>query len=82
MRYTTYITAAFLSLLVAGGCANTTFSPDTEYQSAVSDSYNCSDFDTQDEAQEQFEADGGPEEDPHNLDGDDDGIACESLPSS
>jgi uncharacterized lipoprotein len=50
--------------------------------SAVSDSYNCSDFDTQEEAQEQFEADGGPEEDPHNLDSDDDGIACESLPSS
>ena len=80
MRYATYITAAFLSLLVAGGCANTTF--DTEYQSAVSDSYDCSDFDTQQEAQEQFEADGGPEEDPHNLDSDGDGIACESLPSN
>ena len=49
---------------------------------AVSDSYDCSDFDTQQEAQEQFEADGGPEEDPHNLDSDGDGIACESLPSS
>ena len=49
---------------------------------AVSDSFNCSDFDTQQEAQAQFEADGGPEEDPHNLDSDGDGIACESLPSS
>jgi hypothetical protein len=82
MRYATYITAAFLSLLVAGGCADTTFSSDTGYQNGISDSYDCSDFDTQDEAQEQFEADGGPEEDPHNLDSDDDGIACESLPSS
>ena len=50
--------------------------------SATSDSFNCSDFDTQQEAQAQFEADGGPEEDPHNLDSDGDGIACESLPNS
>ena len=39
---------------------------------------NCSDFDTQDEAQEFFEA-AGPG-DPHGLDADDDGIACETLP--
>jgi len=50
--------------------------------SATGDNFNCSDFDTQQEAQAQFEADGGPEEDPHNLDSDGDGIACESLPSS
>ena len=46
------------------------------------DQYNCSDFDTQQEAQQQFEADGGPERDPHRLDNDNDGEACESLPSS
>jgi hypothetical protein len=43
-------------------------------------SYNCPDFDTQDEAQDFFEAEGGPEEDPNNLDRDDDGVACEALP--
>jgi competence protein ComEC len=41
---------------------------------------NCSAFDTQAEAQAFFHAAGGPERDPHRLDGDNDGIACESLP--
>lgn len=43
---------------------------------------DCSDFDTQPEAQAFFIAEGGPEEDPHGLDGDGNGIACESLPAS
>ena len=43
------------------------------------DTHNCSDFDTWQEAQDFFEAEGGPGSDPHNLDGNDDGIACESL---
>ena len=38
---------------------------------------NCSDFDSQAEAQEFYE-DAGPG-DPHGLDGDGDGVACESL---
>jgi len=42
--------------------------------------YDCSDFSTQEEAQEFFEAEGGPGEDYHNLDRDGDGVACESLP--
>lgn len=41
---------------------------------------DCGDFDSQPVAQRFFRAAGGPEEDPHRLDGDDDGIACESLP--
>jgi len=44
------------------------------------DEYNCSDFETQEEAQAAFEACGGPETDIHNLDQDNDGIVCESLP--
>lgn len=40
--------------------------------------YNCSDFDTQEEAQAVLEEDYS---DPNYLDGDDDGVACESLPS-
>lgn len=40
---------------------------------------NCSDFDTQAEAQAFFDAN-NPSQDPHGLDADGDGIACESLP--
>lgn len=45
---------------------------------------DCSDFDTREEAQEFLESRGGPDEDPHQLDedpGEDDGQACENLPS-
>ncbi|GGD22511.1 thermonuclease family protein [Pontibacillus salipaludis] len=41
---------------------------------------DCGDFDSHETAQAFFEAAGGPEEDPHRLDGsDEDGLACESL---
>lgn len=40
--------------------------------------YNCDDFSTQEEAQSVYEEDYG---DPNYLDGDDDGVACEALPS-
>ena len=40
--------------------------------------YNCSDFTTQVEAQKFFEKVGN--NDLYALDGDDDGVACESLP--
>ncbi|MBA3533154.1 MAG: thermonuclease family protein [Ardenticatenales bacterium] len=41
---------------------------------------DCRDFNTQAEAQAFFLAAGGPEEDPHQLDGGGDGVVCESLP--
>ena len=41
--------------------------------------YDCSDFYTQEEAQEFFESEGGVYNDYHNLDGDNDGYACEAL---
>lgn len=41
---------------------------------------DCPDFETQEEAQEFYIAAGGPQSDPHRLDGDNDGIACENLP--
>ena len=41
---------------------------------------NCTDFATHEEAQCFFIAAGGPVSDPHGLDTDKDGIACESLP--
>jgi hypothetical protein len=43
---------------------------------------DCGDFKTQPEAQKFFESAGGPRLDPHGLDSDRDGIACETLPRS
>jgi len=43
---------------------------------------DCGDFRTWAEAQDFYEAAGGPERDPHRLDTDRDGIACESLPGA
>ncbi|OGM60930.1 hypothetical protein A2955_03620 [Candidatus Woesebacteria bacterium RIFCSPLOWO2_01_FULL_37_19] len=45
-----------------------------------SNSYNCTDFTTQSEAQSVFEACGGTSNDVHKLDRDGDGKVCESLP--
>jgi hypothetical protein len=41
---------------------------------------DCADFATQAEAQSFFVGAGGPAADPHRLDADNDGVACESLP--
>ena len=41
---------------------------------------DCTDFSTHAQAQAFFMANGGPSSDPHNLDRDGDGIACETLP--
>lgn len=41
---------------------------------------DCGDFSTQAEAQRFYEANGGPGSDPHRLDSDSDGEACETLP--
>lgn len=40
---------------------------------------DCSDFSTWREAQRFYKRHGGPQRDPHRLDADRDGIACESL---
>jgi len=50
----------------------------TETRSFESGDYDCPDFATQAEAQRFFIENGGPNEDPHGLDRDGDGIACES----
>jgi hypothetical protein len=50
-------------------------------QSPVSDR-DCSDFATWQEAQAFYIAAGGPARDPHRLDGDRNGIACEGLPGA
>ncbi len=48
----------------------------------AADDYNCDDFDTQSEAQKFFQKVGGLGNDLYRLDGDKDGIACESLPKT
>jgi Excalibur calcium-binding domain len=40
---------------------------------------DCSDFSTWRQAQNFYKRHGGPKYDPHRLDADHDGIACESL---
>ncbi len=46
------------------------------------ESLNCDNFEYQEDAQEMFEYCGGPENDIHRLDGDNDGLVCEALPSN
>ncbi len=46
------------------------------------DEYNCSDFTYQEQAQDVMERCGGAGKDVNRLDGDGDGVACESLPKS
>lgn len=53
---------------------------DDEADAPKVDDRDCSDFSSQQEAQTFFESAGGPEVDPHQLDGDGNGVACESLP--
>ena len=40
---------------------------------------DCADFSTWRQAQNFFIKHGGPRRDPHRLDGDNDGVACEEL---
>lgn len=47
----------------------------------VANEYNCSDFSTQAEAQRFFDRVGGAKNDVNRLDGNGDGIACQSLPA-
>ena len=49
---------------------------------AASRDRNCSDFTTWREAQDFYVVAGGPARDLHRLDGDSDGVACESLPGA
>jgi hypothetical protein len=46
---------------------------------AVAGDKDCSDFSTWRQAQNFYKRHGGPKYDPHRLDADHDGIACESL---
>ena len=55
----------------------TSISSTSSIPACLSSDCDCSDFTTQAQAQKVLDADFG---DPHGLDGDKDGVACESLP--
>jgi len=64
--------------LIAAGIATTialVLLPPT----AMAADKDCSDFSSWRAAQRFYKNHGGPRRDPHRLDGDHDGIACESL---
>lgn len=63
--------------LLSGSESSSSPSNDS-YKSEVTRDYDCSDFSTHREAQAFFESEGSG--DPHRLDRDGDGIACETLP--
>lgn len=54
--------------------------PEGQAGAKYTDEYNCDDFATQPEAQNFFDKAGGLGHDTNGLDGDKDGVACESLP--
>ena len=62
-----------LAFLIACGESGSDYDP-------LGPDRDCGDFETEAEAQAFYEAAGGPEKDPHRLDRDKDGKACESLP--
>ena len=65
-------------VLLAAGAALAVVAPPA---ALAQEHLNCEDFATHEEAQAFFEAEGGPASDPHGLDADGDGLACEDLPS-
>lgn len=77
-RLTIYLVLTVLALVICGLFLYELVVGKTILEKKVD--YNCSDFKTQVEAQMFYEKHGGPMEDIYRLDGDNDGIVCESLP--
>lgn len=71
--------AYFLNQSSNSNTRDTDYSTTRTNLSTGEDDKDCADFKTQHEAQVFFEANGGPDSDPHNLDRDKDGKVCESL---
>jgi len=61
-------------------CVCALFGAAGEAAAQSSGDYDCSDFSNQAAAQSFYISAGGPASDPHALDGDRDGVACETLP--
>jgi hypothetical protein len=69
-RIAATICGSFMFLVILAACF--------AHEAAAQDVFNCSDFTYQEDAQAVFDRDPS---DPNNLDADNDGIACENLPS-
>jgi endonuclease YncB( thermonuclease family) len=69
-----------LIALLAGALALAWVASESPPPVAQAADRDCSDFDNQRQAQRFFKRHGGPQHDPHRLDGDGDGRACEALP--
>jgi hypothetical protein len=79
VRRLLYLTV--LSMLVVAMTASVALAQPQRAPSGADGSYNCADFDTQTQAQNYYEGQGGVSGgDPDGLDADQDGIACETLP--
>lgn len=80
------VTVEFESKIAEGeAAAAASYEDDTEEESVAGLEYdpfgadlNCPDFSSQAAAQAVYEAAGGPSEDPHDLDRDIDGMACDT----
>ncbi|RSK47933.1 excalibur calcium-binding domain-containing protein [Bacillus canaveralius] len=66
--------------ILINGYADDSEPVDTNPYSFKSSDHDCGDFATQEDAQLFYEASGGPDEDPHDLDRDGDGMACDWNP--
>lgn len=64
-----------MSTVLAAGLVGAAGAP--ALASGAADPFDCADFDTQQEAQDEYDRDTS---DPSGLDDDEDGVACESLP--
>lgn len=64
----------------AGVCVGLALAPATSAEFERGGDRDCGDFSSQKAAQDFFIANGGPGSDPHALDADHDGVACESNP--
>jgi hypothetical protein len=69
----------FFIILISGCGSFSEPMPIADKYECSSNVYNCADFHTYAKALEVFEYCGGMDNDIHWLDGDDDGIPCESL---
>lgn len=79
------VTVEFESKIAEAEAAATVNYEDEEEESVAGLEYdpfgadlNCPDFSSQEAAQAVYEAAGGPSEDPHDLDRDNDGMACDT----
>src|SRR5690349_12912041 len=75
LSWSTALVLAIGVLVASSGAASST----TAEAAAIPDK-DCSDFPTQKSAQTFYLNHGGPQSDPHRLDDDNDGVACESNP--